>query len=122
MPDSTGDRKLLPEEPASPQILTQPTAAESPHTADGAVLLARIRAVGSTPADVAASMIAAAARAAGQIDRQLIEVAVPGGTRQILALGWAEGAGPHPGHQPPPAPPPPAPRPPLTWTPVLGAA
>src|ERR1700735_1594414 len=83
MPDSTMDRKLVPEEPASPQSLTQPTAAESVHTADGAVLLARIRAVGSTPADVAASTLAAAARAAGQIDRQLIEVAVPGRTRPV---------------------------------------
>src|SRR5260370_34099236 len=96
MPDSTGDRKLRPEEPASPQSLTQPTAAESPHTADGAVLLARIRAVGGTPADVAASMIAAAARAAGQIDRQLIEVAAPGGTPHQLGPGAAERPAPHP--------------------------
>src|SRR4051812_17759680 len=100
MPDSTEDGKLRPEEPAYPESPTQPTAAESPHAADGAVLLARIRAVGSVPADLAASTIAAASRAAGQIDRQLIEVAVPGGTRRMLALGWAEGAAPDPGQHP----------------------
>jgi biotin operon repressor len=122
MPDSTGDRKLLPEEPASPQSLTQPTAAESVHTADGAVLLARIRAVGSTPADVAASTIAAAARAAGQIDRQLIEVAIPGGTRQMLALGWAEGAAPDPGQHPSASPRQLSPVQLLTWATCLAAA
>src|SRR5260370_6956851 len=102
MPDSTGDRKLRPEEPASPQSLTQPTAAESPHTADGAVLLARIRAVGGTPADVAASMIAAAARAAGQIDRQLIEVPLPGRTPQIPPPRRPQRPAPAPRPPPPP--------------------
>jgi biotin operon repressor len=122
MPDSTEDRKLLPEEPASPESLTQPTAAESPHTADGAVLLARIRAVGSTSADKAASTIAAASRAAGQIDRQLIEVAVPGGTRRILALGWAEGAAPDPGQHPSASPRQLSPVQLLTWATCLAAA
>lgn len=122
MPDSTGDRKLLPEEPAYPESLTQPAAAESPHAADGAVLLARIRAVGSTPADVAASTIAAAARAAGQTDRQLIEVAVPGATRRILALGWAEGAAPDPGQHPSSPPRQLSPVQLLTWATCLAAA
>jgi biotin operon repressor len=122
MPDSTGDRKLLPEEPAHPESLTQPTADESPHAPDGAVLLARIRAVGSTPADVAASTIAAASRAAGQIDRQLIEVAVPGGTHRILALGWAEGAAADPGQHPSAPPRQLSPVQLLTWATCLAAA
>lgn len=122
MPDSTGDRKLLPEEPADSESLTQPTAAESLHAADGAVLLARIRAVGSTPADEAASTIAAASRAAGQIDRQLIEVAIPGGTRRILALGWAEGAAADPGQHPSAPPRQLSPVQLLTWAACLATA
>lgn len=122
MPDNTEDRKLLPQEPAQPQSLPQPTAAESSHAAAGAVLLARIRAVGSTPADVAASTITAASRAAGQIDRQLIEVVVPGGTRRILALGWAEGAAPDPGQHPSAPPWKLSPVQLLTWATCLAAA
>jgi biotin operon repressor len=122
MADSTGDRKLLPEEPAYSENLTQPTAAEPPYAAEGAVLLARIRAVGSTPADVAASAIAAASRAAGQIDRQLIEVAVPGGARRILALGWAEGAAADPGQHPSATPRQLSPVQLLTWATCLAAA
>jgi hypothetical protein len=122
MPDSTGDRKLFPEEPADPESLAQPTAAESPHAADGAVLLARIRAAGNTPADVATGTIAAAAAAAGQIDRQLIEVAVPGGTRRILVLGWAEGAAPDPGQHPSAPPRQLSPVQLLTWATCLAAA
>ena len=86
------------------------------------MLLARIRAVGSTSADVAASTIAAAARAAGQIDRQLTEVAVPGGTRRILALGWVEGAAPDPGRHPSAPPRQLSPVQLLTWATCLAAA
>jgi hypothetical protein len=122
MPDSTGERKLLSEEPAYPESLTQSAAAELPHASDGAVLLARIRAVGTTSADVAASTIAAASRAAAQIDRQLIEVADPGGTRRMLALGWAEGAAPDPGQHPSVQPRQLSPVQLLTWATCLAAA
>jgi biotin operon repressor len=86
------------------------------------MLLARIRAVGSSPANVAASTVAAASRAAGQVDRQLIEVAVPGGTRRILALGWAEGAAPDPGQHPSAPPRQLSPVQLLTWAACLAAA
>jgi len=78
--------------------MTDSTA--SPYDPDAALLLARIRAAGSAPAEVAASTAAAAARAAAQVDRELIEVAVPGGAQRILTLGWGEGAAPDPGRHP----------------------
>src|SRR6185437_4160721 len=80
------------------QPMTDSTA--SPYDPDAALLLARIRAAGSAPAEVAASTAAAAARAAAQVDRELIEVAVPGGAQRILTLGWGEGAAPDPGRHP----------------------
>ncbi|HEY2265347.1 MAG TPA: hypothetical protein VGI96_22170 [Streptosporangiaceae bacterium] len=72
----------------------------SPHAPDAALLLARIRAADSASAEVAASTAVAAARAAAQVDRELIEVAVPGGAQRILTLGWAGGAAPDPGQHP----------------------
>ena len=78
--------------------MTDSTA--SPYDPGAALLLARIRAAGSASAEVAASTAAAAARAAAQVDRELIEVAVPGGAQRILTLGWGEGAAPDPGRHP----------------------
>jgi hypothetical protein len=86
------------------------------------MLLAQIRTGGSASADVAAGAISAAVTAASLIDRQLIEVTGPGGTRRILALGWAEGAAPDPGQHPSSPPRQLAPVQILTWATCLAAA
>jgi len=65
--------------------MTDSTA--SPYDPDAALLLARIRAAGSASAEVAASTAAAAARAAEQVDRELIEVAVPGELPRVFRTG-----------------------------------
>jgi biotin operon repressor len=77
-----------------------PGTPDSPGIADGALVLARIRAAGTTPATVPADVLMAASSAASLVDRQLVEVTGAGGTEQVLALGWADGAAPDPDHHP----------------------
>jgi biotin operon repressor len=122
MPDSQKEEEPPAGHPVSQEGLAQAARGSTPQAAEGAMLLARIRAVGSTSARVAAEVTSAAATAAGLIDRQLIEVADPGGMRRILELGWAEGAAPDPGHHPSSPPRQLAPVQLLTWATCLAAA
>lgn len=72
----------------------------SPPTEAGALMLARIRAVGTAPAAMPADALLSASTAAALIDRQLIEITGHGTTGRTLALGWAEGAAPDPDRHP----------------------
>lgn len=121
MPDNQEARELPAghlELPASP---AQAATTGTTHAAEGAMLLARIRAAGSASAIVAAGTMANAAMAADLIDRQLVEISHPR-TPRILTLGWAEGAAPDPGQHPSAAPRRLAPVQLLTWATCLAAA
>ena len=87
-----------------------------------AELLARMRAVGATPAHLPHGVVAAAATAAAAADRQLIEVDDPSGAGRFFVLGWADGAAPdhtqHPSAQPRTL----SPVPYLVWGACLAAA
>jgi hypothetical protein len=122
MPDSPQEEELPAGYPAPREGLAQAARGSTLQAAEGVMLLARIRAVGSTSASVAAGAISAAATAASLVDRQLIEVTDPGRTRRILALGWADGAAPDAGHHPSAPPRQLAPVQLLTWATCLAAA
>lgn len=122
MPDSQQEEEPPAGYAAPREGLAQTARVSTRQAAEGAMLLARIRAVGSTSASVAAGAISAAATAASLIDRQLIEVTDPGGTGRILALGWAEGAAADPGQHPSSPPRRLAPVQLLTWATCLAAA
>jgi biotin operon repressor len=128
MQDSAGQDDAAasadPGQPARGDSLAQdlPGTPEPPGTADGALVLARIRAAGTTPATVPADVLAAASSAASLVDRQLVEVTAAGGTERVLSLGWADGAAPDPDHHPS-APPRRLPAVPLlVWAACLAAA
>jgi hypothetical protein len=122
MPDSHKGEEPPAGYPAPQEGLAQAARVSTPQAAEGAMLLARIRAVGSTSASVATGAISAAADIASRIDRKLIEVTDPGATRPVLVLGWAEGAAPDPGHHPSAPPRQLAPVQLLTWATSLAAA
>jgi hypothetical protein len=103
MRDSVG--RDASEPPAQPEERDDPGgslpgAPEAPGIAEGALLLARLRASGIAPAAVSAEVLAGASAAASLVDRQLVEVTRPGGTGRVLALGWADGAAPDPDQHP----------------------
>jgi hypothetical protein len=93
----------------------------SPATA-GAILLARIRAVGSASANVPVDVLAAATVAAAAVDRRLVEVTHPAGSDRVLVLGWAEGTGPDADQHPSAPPRQLSPVPCLVWAVCLSAA
>jgi biotin operon repressor len=104
MRDSAGrDGSAVP--PAQPEgrgdpAWSLPGTNEAPGSADGALLLARLRAADTAPAAVPGEVLAAASAAASLVDRQLVEVASPGGAGRVLALGWADGTAPDPDQHP----------------------
>lgn len=64
--------------------------------AEGALILARIRATGWAEADKPGFVLAAASAAAALVDRRLVEVSDRTAGQRVLVLGWADGAGPTP--------------------------
>jgi hypothetical protein len=97
-------------------------ATPSPSVPAGALILARIRAVGYAPAAMPADALLSASAAAAFVDRQLIEISDHTSTRRILLLGWADGATPDPELHPSAPPPRLQPVPHLVWAVCLAAA
>jgi hypothetical protein len=64
--------------------------------APGALILARIRAVGQAPTTGRADALMSASAAAARVDRRLIEISDHSRKSRNLILGWADGAGPAP--------------------------
>lgn len=122
MPGNPQGREQRVEYPVVSADPAQSSMVGAAQATEGAILLARIRAAGSTSANVAAGVMADAASAAGLIDRQLVEVIDPSGTRRVLALGWAGGAAPDPDQHPSAPPRRLGPVQLLTWATCLAAA
>jgi len=85
-------------QPADPDKLAEdpPAVVQSSSAAAGALILARIRAVGYAPATMPTDALLSASAAAALVDRQLIEISDRADTRRVLVLGWADGAAPDP--------------------------
>jgi hypothetical protein len=96
---AAGADRAQPERPGGP-VLDVAETPESSGVTDGALVLARIRAAGTTPANVPADVMMAASSAASLVDRQLVEITGLSGTERVLALGWADGAASNPDHHP----------------------
>jgi hypothetical protein len=111
-------------QPAESGMLAEDTVTAMPSrsVAAGALILARIRAVGYAPATVPTDVLLSASAAAALVDRQLIEISNQTSTRRILLLGWADGATPDPEQHPSAPPLRLQPVPHLVWAVCLAAA
>lgn len=92
------------QEPDGASPVSSPAAADASESArrGAAVLLAGIRAVGDAQSPASGEALAAAAAAAGRLDRQLIQLAGTDSTHNEgqLVLGWIDGAAPDPDRHP----------------------
>lgn len=107
-----------------PSPMTEPSDLERGPAAKtvGALILARIRATGSAPTAAEPEELQAAATAAANIDRCLLEIIDVDGGTSSLVLGWADGAGPVPDQHLSAPPARLAPVPYLVWAICLAAA